>query len=91
MYRVISQNSLQPDFISHLATPQHSNHKPLTMEHASLGRYGEEELVGGQFLAVLTGCARGLKIPLTADSRFPPNSYFEKTQLLLIWELGVHL
>ena len=47
--------------------------------------------MGGQFLAVLTGCARGLKIPLTADSRFPPNSFFEKTQLLLVWELGVHL
>jgi hypothetical protein len=51
-------------------------------------RFDEVELVNGKFHTILSDCAARLNIPLTADSYFLGNSFLERTQLLLIWDLG---
>jgi hypothetical protein len=44
--------------------------------------------VDGKLHSILSDCAARLGIPLTADSHFLGNSFLERTQLLLIWDLG---
>ena len=63
---------------------------PAHLSFMMLRRYSESELIEGSLADILKGCARGLKIPLTADSGFLVDTSFEKTQLMLIWDLGAY-